>query len=193
VNASYLFGVIGIVIGLAGLVFGYFTLTHDRFRSFLIRRRIKQMPAIFRKLVQEYRIADTIPNEPDTPKPWLKRTLEKDRIAEGLLRFAQGAGIGRDVLAVLQEDGHVVTLMKIIKEEPKAGDIALMAKSVMCQVTVHTDYRTLEAFDEIVRLRLMKPDERILADKILDTINGRFTELDHKRRVADSKKSFRIT
>jgi hypothetical protein len=166
----------GLAVGVIGIALSYFSFTNERFADFLVRRRVRAIPAMFSALARDYRLADDIPDDPSGPverKPWESRVKQKDLLAEGLCRFAQGAHLKREKLLAANDDGYLVALMKMISAEPKRGDIDLIVRASARDVSPHTDYRTLEAIESVAAKGLLRVDERGSLDVALKRIEDR--------------------
>jgi hypothetical protein len=127
----------GLVVGVLSLLVAFFAVTNRSVHELLVYWRIRRLPKTFTDIARDYRLADEIPDDPQgssSKPPSYTRVQRKDILAEGLFRFAQGAAIGRRVLAGSQDHGYVVTLMKLIQAEPRRGDVSLIAKAVKCNV-----------------------------------------------------------
>jgi len=187
-------GVGGLVVGIVGIAFAYFSVTNEAFSNFLIRRRFKKMPSAFRDLAGEYRRADQIPNDsPDQRQlpVWDSRVREKDRLAEGLARFAQGANLDRDALA-RGDDGYLVALMKLVAIDPVADDTRRVAQAAMTDVPPHTDYATLKAISVLADRRLIPDDLRDSIAKAIDAITARLGT-DHDDVAAAIRSKLRVS
>ncbi len=185
--------VLGLAFGIIGITFGYFSVTNESFRRFLIKRGIGNLPMSFSNLAQEYKEADRIPDDSAelVKRPiWDSRVRRKDVLAEGLFRFAEGGHLDRKILASSQDDGYVVALAKLVTHQPKQGDVSLLAQAVKCRVPAHTDYRMLEAIDALATQNLIGLQERNEVDQIVEQVAKRLGD-EGTSRVAWTRENLR--
>jgi hypothetical protein len=172
-------GIAGLVIGIIGVGFAFFSVTSERFRDFLIRRGISRVPSAFAALAREYRVANDIPDDPPGPvtRPTSDtRVRKKNILAEGLGRFAQGLRLDREILVAADDDGYIVALMKLIANEPRRGDAFLIARASKRRVPTHTDYATMEAIGVLAEKGLIDLQERGQIADALDQLVARLDD-----------------
>jgi hypothetical protein len=94
----------------------------------------------------------------------------KNVLAEGLGRFAQGAGFDRNALVLADDDGYIVALMKLLAFEPHIGDAKHIAQAVKRRVPPHADHQTLRAIGTLAGKGLFRTNECGLLTDAVDII-----------------------
>ena len=191
-NLDRWLAVAGLAIGVLGLISAFFSIRNERFANFLVRRRVREMPAGFRDMAKKYRLADEIPDiRPDqiTISPSEKRVRHKDILAEGLGGFARGARLDRAALA-RGDDGYVAALMKVVAYEPRRSDVPLVIQTASAKVPPHTDYLTMAAISALVQKTLIGEDHRVAINRAINVIADRLGP-NHKQRVEEVRAQVR--
>jgi hypothetical protein len=163
-------------VGIIGVAVAYFSVTNEKFRNFLVQRSIDKVPSAFVALAREYRLADSLPDDPPGPierQPWESRVSKKNVLAEGLGRFAQGARFDRKILVAANDDGYIVALTKLIAAEPRSGDASFLAQAAKRRVPPHADYQTLAAIGVLADKGIISVQERASLDDALDRMSNR--------------------
>jgi hypothetical protein len=180
--------VVSLVLGLG---FSYFAVTSERLASFLIRWRLREMPAAFREMTMDYRQAGLIPDDPGpvTRPPSDTRVRRKDVLAEGLGAYALARGLSRAALA-RGDDGYVAALMKLITFDPRRSDVALVVLAAATKVPPHTDYLTLDAIRVLAGKGLIGEDQRGAIGETVERVGERLRE-DHQSAVEKARVALR--
>jgi len=178
----------GFAIGVLGVAFGFLAVTSERLANFLVRSRLREMPAAFQEMASQYRLADLIPDNDRGPlelPSWDKRARRKEVVAQGLGAYAMARGLSRAALA-RGDDPYVAALMKLIAFEPHRGDAALVVRAATTKVSPHTDYLTLEAIKVLAEKGLIGEEQRGKIGGLADHVAERLGD-NHKQTIQKIK------
>lgn len=156
---SLVAGVVGVVFGVLGFVVAYLSITSDGVRRKLLRWKAKGFPKTFQELSKEYRRAERIAKEDD-------RVRRKDDIALAMAYFSLGAGLSREAMASLPDEGYLAALAKLVQISPERKDGPLIVKSASVDSPPHARYQVMSAIRTLSEMQCLPEDLQPIRDML---------------------------